>query len=111
MFNYSLREFSLTERLLTELRVIFHYISLLLFPLPQRLNLDYDFIVSTSIFNPPQTILALIGICFLCFLPVIYFRHNRLIAYAVFWFLGNLFIESSFIPLEIIFEHRLYLPW
>jgi hypothetical protein len=110
MFNYSLRDFSLTERLLTEPRVIFHYISLLFFPLPQRLNLDYDFIVSTGIFSPPQTILALIGISFLCFLPVIYFRHNRLIAYAVFWFLGNLFMESTFIPLEIIFEHRLYLP-
>lgn len=110
MFNYSLREFSLTERLLTEPRVIFHYISLLLFPLPQRLNLDYDFIVSPSIFSPPQTILALIGISLLCFVPVIYFRKNRLFAFAVFWFLGNLFIESSFIPLEIIFEHRLYLP-
>ncbi|NIR95490.1 MAG: tetratricopeptide repeat protein, partial [Gammaproteobacteria bacterium] len=26
------------------------------------------------------------------------------------WFLGNLVIESSVIGLELVFEHRLYLP-
>jgi tetratricopeptide (TPR) repeat protein len=33
-----------------------------------------------------------------------------LIAFGVFWYFLNLLIESSVIPLELVFEHRLYLP-
>ena len=32
------------------------------------------------------------------------------LSFAIFWLLGNLVVESSFIPLELIFEHRMYLP-
>lgn len=108
--KYSVREFTMAERLLTESRVLFHYLGLLILPLPGRLNLDYDFPISTSLFSPPQTILACIGVLALCCLPVLLFKRRRLAAFALFWFLGNLIIESTFIPLELIFEHRLYLP-
>jgi tetratricopeptide (TPR) repeat protein len=37
-------------------------------------------------------------------------KKNRLYSFCILWFLGNLVIESSTIPLEIIFEHRTYLP-
>ena len=37
-------------------------------------------------------------------------KRNRLAAFAIFWFLANLLIESSVIPLELIFEHRMYVP-
>ena len=37
-------------------------------------------------------------------------KKNRLLSFAIFWFLGNLALESSVLGLEIIFEHRLYLP-
>ena len=37
-------------------------------------------------------------------------KKDRLTALAIFWLLGNLVVESSFIPLELIFEHRMYLP-
>jgi len=43
-------------------------------------------------------------------LAVYLFRRDRLISFAIFWFLGNLLIESTVVPLELIFEHRLYLP-
>jgi tetratricopeptide (TPR) repeat protein len=33
-----------------------------------------------------------------------------LLAFCLLWFLGNLVIESSVIGIEIIYEHRLYLP-
>jgi tetratricopeptide (TPR) repeat protein len=32
------------------------------------------------------------------------------LSFALFWFLLNLLIESTIIPLELIFEHRMYLP-
>jgi tetratricopeptide (TPR) repeat protein len=37
-------------------------------------------------------------------------KRNRLVSFAILWFFGNLVIESSIIPLELVFEHRLYLP-
>jgi tetratricopeptide (TPR) repeat protein len=37
-------------------------------------------------------------------------KRERLLSFCILWFIGNLVIESSVIGLEIIFEHRLYLP-
>ncbi len=108
--GYGARDFTLVERLLTQPRVIIHYLSLMVLPLPSRLNLAYDYPVSTALIAPPQTIAAILGIAALVFLILFLFKHNRLLSFAVFWFLLNLAIESSIIPLEIIFEHRIYLP-
>ncbi|MCP4667218.1 MAG: hypothetical protein GY849_12725, partial [Deltaproteobacteria bacterium] len=38
--SYAMRDFTLTQRVLTEFRVVIFYIGLLLFPHPSRLNLD-----------------------------------------------------------------------
>jgi tetratricopeptide (TPR) repeat protein len=37
-------------------------------------------------------------------------RQQRLLSYCILWFFGNLVIESSVLRLEIVFEHRNYLP-
>ena len=108
--GYDYRNFTLTERLLTETRVIFLYLSLLAFPSPARLNLNHEFVLSRSLFSPPQTALALLGILLLLGLVIGSFNRNRLFSFALFWFLGNLVIESTVVPLELVFEHRLYLP-
>ena len=47
--GYSVRDFSLMERLLTESRVVVSYVGLLLFPHPSRLSLEHDFPLSHSI--------------------------------------------------------------
>ena len=104
------REFTLGERLLSEARVIFFYLSLLLLPLPSRLNLNHDFAISQGLWLPPQTLLAVIGIAGLVILIRFFFKRERLLAFAILWFLANLVIESTVIPLELVFEHRLYLP-
>ena len=108
--NYSGWDFTMGQRLLTETRVILHYLSLLFLPLPSRLNLVYDFPLSTGLFAPPQTMLAILGISGLVALIFLFFRQNRLASFALFWLLLNLIIESSIIPLHIIFEHRMYMP-
>jgi tetratricopeptide (TPR) repeat protein len=53
---------------------------------------------------------ALIIIIGLLILGLYLAKNNRLISFCIFWFFGNLVIESSVIPLAIIYEHRLYLP-
>jgi tetratricopeptide (TPR) repeat protein len=108
--GYKGRDFTLWERVLTEFRVLIHYISLLIFPHPSRLSLLPEFSISRSLFNPITTLFSagtLIGLLGSAF----YFaRTNRLISFCIFWFFINLSIESSIIGLEIIFEHRLYQP-
>ena len=105
------RDFNLAERLLTESRVLFYYLGLLVLPLPSRLKLDYDFVISQSIISPPQTLAALLGLVGLCVLIVILYRKgHRLAGFAIFWYLANLAIESSILPLELVYEHRLYMP-
>ncbi len=108
--GYDIRNFTLPERLLTETRVIFLYLGLLVYPSPDRLNLNHDIALSRSLLEPQQTVLALLGIILLIALIIWTFKKNRLFSFALFWLLGNLVIESTVVPLELVFEHRLYLP-
>jgi tetratricopeptide (TPR) repeat protein len=108
--SYELRQFTMIQRVLTEFRVVFFYITLLLFPHPSRLNLDHGFPISTSLVDPVTTLLSVIGVLGLMLLAVFRAKPNRLLSFSILWYLGNLVIESSVIGLEIIFEHRSYLP-
>lgn len=108
--GYSLYDFTLPQRVLTEFRVVLLYISLIFFPHPSRLNLDYDFPLSYSVLNPPTTLLAIL-LCAIGLVLAVYLAHReKLISFCILWFLGNLIIESSIIPLDLVFEHRTYLP-
>ncbi len=108
--QYKTRNFTLAQRLLTEPRVVVHYITLLAYPHPSRLNLDYDFPLSLSLLNPVTTLLSLGIIAGMMILAIRIARSERVFSFCICWFLGNLVMESSVIGLEIIFEHRLYLP-
>lgn len=108
--GYRLRSFTLVERLLTEFRVVVFYISLLLLPLPGRLNLEHDFPVSVSIVSPLSTLFSLILLLIIFVFALRVRKSHPLISFGIMWFFLHLLIESTVIPLEIIFEHRLYLP-
>jgi len=107
---YRTRPFSPAERLLTQPRVIFHYLSLLAWPLPGRFHLDYDFPVSTGLLSPPTTLPAILGIFGLIGAGWMLRRRAPLFSLAVLWFFGNITVESSIVPLEMVFEHRIYVP-
>ena len=83
---------------------------LFLYPHPSLLNLDHDFPVSYSLFSPPTTCISLFFIIAMLVFACWVVKKDRLITYGILWFLGNLVIESSIIPLELVFEHRMYLP-
>ena len=110
LYSYQGRDFTVMQRVLTEFRVVIFYISLLIFPHPSRLNLDHDFPISHSLFEPTTTLLSIVAIAVLIGLAIYVAKKQRLISFCILWFLGNLVIESSVIGLEIIFEHRTYLP-
>jgi len=108
--DYSMRDFSMYERVLTQFRVVIFYIGLLFFPSLSRMNLDHDFLVSTSFTDPVTTLLCAVIISGLFVWAILNAKKHRLICFAILWFFGNLVFESSFFPLELVFEHRIYLP-
>ena len=108
--SYNTRDFTLAQRVLTQFRVVIFYISLLIFPYPSRLNLDHHFPVSHSLLDPLTTILSIGVVIGLIGVACHMAKRNRVLSFCILWFLGNLLIESSVIGLELVFEHRNYLP-
>jgi len=109
--DFSEARFTLGERVLTQSRVVVHYLSLFFYPHPSRLNLDYDFPISHSLFDPLTTLLSVLFLSALLGVGLATARNHRLLSFCIFWYFLNLAIESSVIPLAIIFEHRTYLPF
>ena len=110
--GYEIRSFSLVERLLTEARVIWEYLRWIAFPRLESFALFHDDIaVSTSLIDPWLTFPALLGLIGSVILvglsPVGAFRW---LAFGIAWFLIGHSLESTFIPLELVHEHRNYLP-
>ncbi|TLM65402.1 MAG: tetratricopeptide repeat protein [Deltaproteobacteria bacterium] len=93
--------------LFTEFSVLWHYLKLLVLPVGQRL--DYGWPVVDTLLTLPN-IAALLGLLIIGGVAW-RVRHARpLAAFGVAWFFLALAVESSLIPLDPIFEHRLYLP-
>jgi tetratricopeptide (TPR) repeat protein len=110
MQTYAARDFTPGQRVLTEFRVVIFYLGLLIWPHPSRLNLEHDFALSTSLFDPVTTVIALVAVVGMLGLGIYLARRQRILSFCILWFLGNLAIESSVIGLELVFEHRLYMP-
>lgn len=104
------RPFTLTERLLTEPRIIIFYISLLIYPVSSRLTLIHDIEISTSLLSPWTTLPAIALIFILIGLAAYLSRKKPFLAFCILFFFLNHVIESTFIPLELIYEHRNYVP-
>jgi tetratricopeptide (TPR) repeat protein len=108
--DFARRGFTLSERLLSESRVVVYYLSLLVLPLPSRLTLDYDIRISHGLLDPWTTLPAVLLVTGLALLGLALWRRAPLLAMAILWFLGLLAIESTVVPLDLAYEHRLYLP-
>lgn len=109
--SYSLRDFTMNDRLLTEARVLFFYLRLFFVPEGAQFGLYHDDIpISRGLFSPQSTIYALAALLAVLVGSYVLRRRVPLLAFATFWFIGGHLLESTFIPLEIIHEHRNYLP-
>ena len=108
--DYTGRDFSMGERVLTEFRVVVFHLSQLLLPLPSRLSLHHEFDKSRSILVPPTTLLSLLLILGCSGAAIFWKKKWPLVSFFIVWFFLTLVIESSILPLELIFEHRVYLP-
>jgi tetratricopeptide (TPR) repeat protein len=111
LLDYQTRHYSVTERLMSQAVVIFDYLAKIFFPYPTAFSIfNDDFPVSTGLLSPPVTLLSLIGIISLCAIAVCYLSQQPVISFAIFWFLGGHLLESTYLSLELYYEHRNYLP-
>jgi len=108
--GYEARPFTLYQRLLTQPSVVLFYLSQVFYPIADRFSITHDHIVSTSLFTPWTTLPAIIVIVMAAGLAIFRITKNPVLSFAIIFFLLNHIIESSIIPLEMVFEHRNYLP-
>jgi hypothetical protein len=109
--GYKRRDFNLYERLLTEARAICFYIGQILLPDVSKMGLYHDdFSISHGILEPPTTLVAIVVL--ICMTAVIFYKRKNqpFIVFGLGFFIIGHLIESTFIPLELIHEHRNYLP-
>lgn len=108
---YSMRDFDMTERLMTEIRVLWFYLGQILLPEPDNFALFHDDItISRGLLRPWTTLAALSGWVVALAGLLFYRRRYPLPCFAAAWFLAGHSLESSILPLEIAHEYRNYLP-
>lgn len=108
---YETRPFTLSQRLLTESRVVWEYIGLIVVPALPDFGLYHDdFGLSTGLFAPGSTFFAVAGLLLLTAISWIGRVRWPLVSFAILWYLLGHSLESSIIPLELMHEHRNYLP-
>ena len=109
--GYEIREFDMLQRLLTQARVLFFYLGLLLIPNIRHFGLYHDDVLtSTGLFDPLTTILAVVAWIALLTSIVWCARRRAPWAFAASWFLVGHAMESTVFPLEQMHEHRNYVP-
>ncbi|MEW5756517.1 MAG: tetratricopeptide repeat protein [Pseudomonadota bacterium] len=110
--GYEQRDFTLWQRVLTQPSVIAFYLSQVLWPLPGRFSLEHDFVISTALFQPISAAFAWLGLLgwIAGGLWLLSRRAGRLYGVLLLWVPLTLVVESSFISLEMVFEHRMYVP-
>ena len=109
--GYDLRPFSLVERLMTEGRVLWLYLGLIVFPRLEDLGLYHDDIaISSGLLSPWTTLPAIAGLIGLAWLAWRTRIKAPLFSFGIVWFLIGHGLESTFLSLEIAHEHRNYLP-
>jgi tetratricopeptide (TPR) repeat protein len=91
----------------TQFIVVWQYVALFFWPLNQAL--DYCYPLVSDLINW-KSLFGFLGVSVSLMASWIIRRKSPLIAFGLLWFFLLLVVESSVIPLDPFFEHRLYLP-
>ena len=107
--RYAHRNFSLDERLLSQLRILPMYLSWMVWPAPERLLFFYDnYPPSTGLFSPPATLLGALLLAALAALAWVVRRRAPIASLGIAWFFVSHLLTSNVISLELVFERRNY---
>ncbi len=105
------RAFDIPQRLMTEVRILFHYMAWTLAPSLDSLTLYHDDIaISKGLLDPPTTLASILAILGLIGIALWKRKSMPLFALGIFWFFGGHLLTATVIPLMLAFEHRNYFP-
>lgn len=105
------REFTLHERLLTQGRMLWQYLNWL--AVPNIIDMGFfhdDIAISRSYWLPVTTWVSLLAWVLVLAASIFWLRRYPLVAFALLFYLVGHSMEASVWPLEMVFEHRNYLP-
>lgn len=106
---YALRDFTLQERLLTQLRVLPMYLGQMVLPLPDSLPFYYDaYPKSTGWLSPSTTVAGAVFLAALMGAAWGLRKRVPLASLGILWFFAAHALSSNVINLELAFEHRNY---
>jgi hypothetical protein len=109
--GYFTRPFTLPERLMTEARVMWFYIQMIIVPTNGKMGLFHDDIVnSRGLLQPFTTLISIVGLAALLGVALVLRKKAPLFTFGVLFFLAGHLLESTIFALEIAYEHRNYLP-
>ncbi len=111
--GYYRRSFSLSERVLTEGRILWDYMGQLLFPEVSRMGLFHDdIVISRSLLEPVTTLYSAFAWLAVLVSSVVLLRWQwgRYLVFAIALFIVGHSTESTVLPLELYYEHRNYFP-
>lgn len=105
------RDYLLADYLLSQGRVLWFYLKSILVPNIAELGLHHDdFIMSRGLFSPIGTAFALLGHVIMLGIAWCARERCRIVTFGILWFYVGHLLESTIIPLILVFEHRNYLP-
>jgi len=107
---YQIREFTPWTRILTESRILLDYLYNILIPSLGGNGLYHDdYVLSQGLFDPPSTIISLIAVIGLVYAGFALKAKKPLLSFVLLWFFASHVLESTYLPLELYYEHRNYL--
>jgi len=106
--GYGARDFTLTERLWAQARIVVEYIGWIAIPDTTQLTFFHDHIGADAM-QGPVALLCAVVLGALLGGAVLARRQAPVCAFGVLLFLSSHLLESTAIPLELVFEHRNYL--
>jgi protein O-mannosyl-transferase len=107
---YEMSGLSPIQVALTQCRVVFRYLSIIFIPLPSWVQLVSPQVVSHSLLDPWQTVVAVLGVVGLMILALSLFRKRPLSGLGVIFFLGNLVPDGIVVARHAFFGYRPVLP-
>lgn len=108
---YDVRDFTMYERVLSESRYMVDYMRWIFAPDLHQLGLFHDdMAVSRGLLQPWTTLPSMLFL--LALIAAAVFARSRfpLLSFGILWFFAGHLMESTILPLELVFEHRNYLP-
>ena len=109
--SFDARDYGMVERLLTQFRVLVLYLTQIVLPRPDTMTLYHDgYLVSRGLLSPPTTLVCASFLAGATSLAVKFRRRYPWLCFGWLFFLAGHLLESTIAPLELVFEHRNYLP-